>query len=144
MIIGIFDQNPRLNSIITENSDLITFHDYGNKETVLKNIEKLQKYNRPMINTEWMNRPWHSVVSEIIPLFYKYKVGCNLWGLVNGKTQTNLPWGHRPGDPEQKVWQHDLYHGDFNPYDANEITILAKLIADSKSAAYHKNHQHSN
>jgi len=142
LTIGIFDQNPRLNSIITENVDLITFHDYGDKQHVTKTIEELKQYNRPMINTEWMNRPWKSTVSEIIPVFYQYKVGCTLWGLVNGKTQTNLPWGHRPGDPEQKLWQHDLYSGDFKPYKAAEIDSLKLFIDRSKSAEYISGHQH--
>ncbi|QEC78722.1 glycoside hydrolase family 2 TIM barrel-domain containing protein [Mucilaginibacter ginsenosidivorax] len=142
LTIGIFDQNPRLNSIITDNADLITFHDYGNKDNVIKTIEKLKQYNRPMINTEWMNRPWKSTVSEIIPVFYQYKVGCNLWGLVNGKTQTNLPWGHRPGDPEQKLWQHDLYHGDFKAYKTAEIDSLKMFIDKSKTIQYIQQHQH--
>lgn len=142
LTIGIFDQNQRLNSIITENADLITFHDYGDKQHVTKTIEDLKQYNRPMINTEWMNRPWKSTVSEIIPVFYQYKVGCTLWGLVNGKTQTNLPWGHRPGDPEQKLWQHDLYRGDFKPYKAAEIDSLKLFIDRSKSAEYISGHQH--
>ena len=56
-----------------------------------------------------------------------------LWGLVNGKTQTDLPWGHRPGDPPPTVWQHDLYHGDFTAYDATEIETLKKYISMSKN-----------
>jgi hypothetical protein len=48
------------------------------------------------------------------------------------KTQTDLPWGHRPGDPVPKIWQHDLYHGDFTAYDASEIETLKKYISLSK------------
>jgi hypothetical protein len=55
------------------------------------------------------------------------KAGCMLWGLVNGKTQTDLPWGHRPGDPAPAIWQHDLYHGDFAPYDTTEIATLRRF-----------------
>jgi hypothetical protein len=55
------------------------------------------------------------------------KAGCMLWGLVNGKTQTDLPWGHRPGDPAPAIWQHDLYHGDFTPYDTTEIATLRRF-----------------
>ncbi|MDN3581060.1 glycoside hydrolase family 2 TIM barrel-domain containing protein [Mucilaginibacter flavus] len=142
LTIDIFDQNPRLNAIITDNVDVISFHDYGNKQTVINQIEKLQQYKRPIINTEWMNRPWKSIVSEIIPVFYKYKVGCNLWGLVNGKTQTNLPWGHRPGDPEPTIWQHDLYYGDFKPYKQAEIDSLKLFIDQSKTKEYIAEHQH--
>jgi len=51
------------------------------------------------------------------------------WGLVNGKTQTNLGWGWRPGMPEPKIWQHDLYHGDLTPYDKEELTLFRACIS---------------
>lgn len=59
-------------------------------------------------------------------------VGCMLWGLVNGKTQTDLPWGHRPGDPAPAIWQHGLYQGNFMPYDTAEIATLKRYISLSK------------
>ncbi|WP_158559230.1 cellulase family glycosylhydrolase [Deminuibacter soli] len=129
--IDVFDNNPRLNAIIYAASDIITFHNYGNKEILQKQINELKQHNRPVICTEWMNRPWASTVGNNLPVFYKEKIGCMLWGLVNGKTQTDLPWGHRPGDPAQAVWQHDLYHGDFIPYNTNEIDSLKKYIQQS-------------
>lgn len=140
--IGIFDKNPRLNELILDGSDLITFHNYGNKQVLSDQIKDLQQYNRPIINTEWMNRPFGSTIKDVLSVFYDNKVGCNLWGLVNGKTQTDLTWGHRPGDPEPKMWQHDLYHGDFKPYDQSEINLLTETIKKSKSDEYKKAHQH--
>ena len=56
-----------------------------------------------MINTEWLNRGRGSLVETCLPVFAREKVGCMHWGLVNGKTQTDLPWGHRPGDPEPEI-----------------------------------------
>lgn len=141
--IGAFDNNQRLNDIITGHSDVITFHEYGNRETLLKTIGKYKKFKRPLINTEWMNRPFKSTIPDVLDVFYENKIGCTLWGLVNGKTQTELPWGHRPGDPEQKLWQHDLYHGDLKPYDVDEISLLTKLIKQSKTEAYAKEHMHA-
>ena len=130
--IGMFDKNARLNDIIISASDIITFHNYGDKEALQQQITDLKKYNRPIICTEWMNRPFKSTVENNLPVFYNEKVGCMLWGLVNGKTQTELPWGHRPGDPEPTIWQHDLYHGDFTPYNAKEIALLKEYIDKSK------------
>lgn len=124
--IDIWNENKRLNAIALAASDIITFHNYGDKEALIKQIKDLKQYNRPVINTEWMNRPNGSTIANNLAVFYTEKVGCMLWGLVNGKTQTELPWGHRPGDPEPKIWQHDLYHGDFTPYDATEIELLTK------------------
>jgi hypothetical protein len=131
--IDVFDRNPRLNAIIFANSDIITFHDYENKDVLMNQIKELKTHNRPVICTEWMNRPLNSTIASNLSVFYDEHVGCMLWGLVNGKTQTDLPWGHRPGDPEPKVWQHDLYHGDFTAYDASEIKMLKQYIDMSKN-----------
>lgn len=122
--VGVFDRNPRLNAIILNNVDVVTFHNYGDSSELASQIAQLKKYNRPVINTEWMNRPAHSTIESNLKIFYGEQVGCMLWGLVNGKTQTNLPWGHRPGDPIPEVWQHDLFHGDFSPYDVKEIELI--------------------
>jgi hypothetical protein len=51
------------------------------------------------------------------------------WGLVNGRTQTHLPWGARPGKPAPKQWQHDLFHGDHTPYVPAELDLFKKTIA---------------
>ena len=51
-----------------------------------------------------------------------------IWGLVNGKTQTHLGWGHRPEHlPFNGDWQHDIFHGDFKPYNQAEIDLIKKL-----------------
>lgn len=130
--IDVWNRNKRLNDIAIPASDIISFHNYGIKADLVKQIAELKQYNRPVINTEWMNRAAGSIIPDNLPVFYDEKIGCMLWGLVNGKTQTNLPWGHRPGDPVPTVWQHDLYHGNFDPYDANELSILKEYIKKSK------------
>ena len=85
-------------------------------------------YGRPIICTEWMNRPAGSTIETVLPLFKKENVGCMMWGLVNGKTQTNLPWGHRPEHlPYNGPWQHDILTSDFQPYDKAETELLQKL-----------------
>ena len=122
--IDIWNNNKRLNEIALAGSDVVSFHNYGNREALQQQINDLKKYNRPLFCTEWMNRPNHSIISNNLPVFYTEKVGCMLWGLVNGKTQTDLPWGHRPGDPEQALWQHDLYKPDLSPYQQAEIDSI--------------------
>ncbi|MEP6951450.1 MAG: glycoside hydrolase family 2 TIM barrel-domain containing protein [Ginsengibacter sp.] len=138
LTIDVFDRNPRLNDIIFAASDIITFHDYENKEVLLKQIGELKRHNRPVICTEWMNRPNGSLIATNLEIFYNEKVGCVLWGLVNGKTQTDLPWGHRPGDPAPKIWQHDLYRGDHTPYDPKEIEMLKNYITTSVDSSLDK------
>ena len=61
-------------------------------------------------------------------------VGALHWGLVNGKTQTHLPWGHRPGDPDPVVWQHDLFHGDHSVYDPKELELFRAAIGRAASS----------
>jgi hypothetical protein len=95
----------------------------------------LKQHKRPIINTEWLNRGRESSVKTCLPLFYKENVGCMHWGLVNGKTQTHLSWGWRPGDGEPEVWQHDLYTNDHSVYDENEIELFRKYIGLSKKKA---------
>lgn len=130
--IDIWNNNKRLNDIVLAGSDVVSFHNYGNREALQQQINDLKKYNRPLFCTEWMNRPNHSIISNNLPVFYTEKVGCMLWGLVNGKTQTDLPWGHRPGDPEQALWQHDLYKSDLSPYQQAEIDSI-KLFTLQKN-----------
>jgi hypothetical protein len=131
LTVGQWNGNEKLNAIIYEHSDIITFHDYGDANRLVVHIQSLKRHGRPVINTEWLNRGAGSVVEACLPVFSKEDVGCMHWGLVNGKTQTNLGWGSRPGKPEPKAWQHDLYHGDHTPYDEEELILFRKYIEQS-------------
>ena len=126
LTIGQWNGNDRLNDLIYLHSDVITFHDYGGPQNLDRHIEDLKRHGRPMICTEWLNRGRGSTVAENLPLFRRHSVGCLHWGLVNGKTQTHLNWGHRPGQPDPPVWQHDLFRPDHTPYDAVEIRLFRK------------------
>jgi len=127
-----WNNDEKMNIVIFENSDIITFHFYGNAEYLSRIINKLKQQGRPIINTEWLNRRLGSLVETCLPLFKEENVGCMLWGLVNGKTQTHLSWRHRPGDPEPELWQHDLFHNDHSAYSKEEI-ILFRKYAEKKS-----------
>ena len=118
----------KLNNIILGNSDFITFHNYNDKERLLKKIQEFKQYNRPIICTEWLNRPRKSTVSDCLPVFYNENVGCMFWGLVNGKTQTHLHWGWRPEKGTPEIWQHDIFTGGHIPYDPEEIKVFSDYI----------------
>jgi len=127
---GVWNGNKELNKFLTDNSDVITFHCYGDPARTAAMIKEMKAYGRPVICTEWLNRPRKSTVGGCLKLFADADVGCVLWGLVNGKTQTHLPWGHRPEKlPYKGPWQHDLFHGDFTPYDKSEIELFKSVIA---------------
>ncbi len=126
LTIAQWNGNAVLNSVIFRNSDIITFHDYGTAEDLTRHIQTLQQHGRPLINTEWLNRGRGSLVETCLPVFVEENVGCMHWGLVNGKTQTHLHWGWRPGMGEPKIWQHDLFHGDGQIYRPEEIELFQK------------------
>jgi acetyl esterase/lipase len=128
-----FNGNPELNEIIAANCDIITFHNYDGSERVTQIIERLRKHGRPIINTEWLNRPNGSTVEGVLPVFVREGVGAMHWGLVNGKTQTHLHWGWRPEKGEPDIWQHDIFRGDHTPYDEKEIDLFRTAIQSRKN-----------
>jgi hypothetical protein len=114
---------------VDTHSDIITLHCYAKPDRLRQRLAEVAQPGRPVICTEWMNRNTGSTVADCLPVFAAQDVGCLNWGLVNGKTQTNLNWGHRPGQPDPPKWQHDLYHGDFTPYDPAELQLFRETIA---------------
>jgi hypothetical protein len=119
-----------MNSFLLSHSDVITFHCYSPPADLRAIIARLQTEGRPrpLICTEWLNRNAGSTVAACLPVFAETDIGCLSWGLVNGKTQTNLNWGHRPGQPDPPHWQHDLYRGDLTPYDPGELNLFHDTI----------------
>jgi len=131
LTLGQWNGNAALNELIFRHSDVITFHDYGPVEHLARHIADLKRHGRPIICTEWLNRGRGSLVADCLPVFARERVGCMHWGLVNGKTQTHLNWGHRPGQPDPPVWQHDLFHRDHRPYDAKELELFRRYTRDA-------------
>jgi hypothetical protein len=113
-----------IDKVILENSDIVTFHNYGGPDAMTHEIDQLARESRPMICTEWLARQNGSTVANILPILYSRHVGGTIWGLVNGKTQTNYHWGSKAGSPAPALWQHDIFHGDMTYYDPNEITLF--------------------
>ncbi|MDO4194676.1 MAG: cellulase family glycosylhydrolase [Prevotellaceae bacterium] len=131
--VGLWNDNEELNNFLVENSDIITYHIYADADKTLKKIKQMKTYGRPVICTEWMNRVAGSTIKDNLHLFAEENSGCMLWGLVNGKTQTHLCWGHRPEQlPYTGVWQHDIFKNNMKPYDYDEIELLRKTIDAKK------------
>jgi hypothetical protein len=108
-------------------SDIISFHNYGWPEGFEHAIQELQQFDRPILCTEYMARSAGSTFDTILPIAYKYHVGAINWGLVVGKSQTNLPWDSwtRPYVVEEPtVWFHDVFHQDGTPYRQHEAKLL--------------------
>ncbi|MBE5845187.1 MAG: hypothetical protein E7302_13605 [Butyrivibrio sp.] len=109
-----------------ELSDIITFHFYGDYEHARQYIEKLEKYERPLINTEWMHRPYRSIIQTHMPLWKKNNIGSYFFGFVNGKSQFNYVWEFikKLPDIDTRLWMHDIFYDDFRPYDQEEIETI--------------------
>lgn len=120
-----------------EESDVISFHNYGWPEEFEQRVVQLQQFHRPLICTEYMARGAGSLFDTVLPLAYKYRVGAINWGLVAGKSQTYLPWDswqHPYIDRQPTVWFHDVFHADGKPYREREVGIIRSLTsADSAS-----------
>ncbi len=114
---------PALNELALRESDVVSFHNYGDVASLRAQIDELAALGRPLLCTEWMRRPI-SLYASHLPILKERDVGCYAWGLVNGKTQTHFPWGSPEGAGEPDVWFHDLLQADGSPYDADEVAFV--------------------
>jgi hypothetical protein len=113
-----------------ENSDVISFHNYSWPEVFEKEIVFLQKFNRPVICTEYMARSAGSTFDTVLPLAKKYHAGAINWGFVAGKTQTYYPWDswqHPYVLSQPTVWFHEVLHTDGTPYREAEVKLIREL-----------------
>jgi len=119
------------------NSDILTFHNYSTPAEFTRRIRSLAVYGRPIICTEYMARPRGSTFDAILPVAKKYHVGAINWGLVEGKSQTNLPWDSwkkpyvNTAPPE---WFHDVFYQDGKPYKENEAKTIRDLTGVQTAA----------
>lgn len=121
-------------------SDIVSFHNYDEGREFEKRIQWLQQYHRPIICTEYMARGNKSTFQGCLPIAKKYKVGAINWGLVQGKTQTNLPWDswQRPyTDRQPAIWFHEIFHTDGTPYRPDEVAFIRGLTGKAAKAAAH-------
>lgn len=112
------------------NSDIISFHTYGNIDEMRLRIKQLKKYNRPILCTEYLARGQGSTFQAMLPLLKKEQVSAINWGFVAGKTNTLFPWSswEEEFDSLPKIWHHDIFLPDKTPYDQNEIDFLKEIL----------------
>jgi hypothetical protein len=116
-----------------EQSDVISFHNYGWPEEFEQRVKFLQQFHRPLLCTEYMARGAGSTFDGVLPIAHKYHVASINWGLVAGKSQTYLPWDswQRPYVLEQPtIWFHDVFHPDGTPYRQREVEIIRDLTSE--------------
>jgi hypothetical protein len=128
-----WDDSANLNAVERaqlEESDIISFHNYGWPEDFAARVHQLERYHRPLICTEYMARPMGSTFDTILPLAKQLHVAMINWGFVQGKSQTWIPWDSwkRPYVEEQPpVWFHDVLYPDGHPYREREADLLREL-----------------
>ncbi len=116
-----------INSLILERSDIISFHCYEPRERLNSVIDALSQYQRPLLCTEWLARTAGSTV-DLLEVFGDRNVGAINWGLVDGRTQTKLPWrSWWEQVDEDEPWFHELFHRDGTPYDRDETDLFRRL-----------------
>ena len=120
--------NAQLNRLVARESDIISYHCYSNAQRTRAMIDELSKLGRPMVCTEWFLRYGDCDIEHCLGIYKERGVGCMMWGLVNGKTQTHLPFGYCADKPPYTGrWKHDLFHADHTPYNPKELELLRKL-----------------
>jgi len=126
---------PPLARIQVEESDIISFHNYGWPEEFEQRILELQQFHRPLICTEYMARGAGSLFDTVLPIAHNHRVGAINWGLVAGRSQTYLPWDswQRPYvDHQPTIWFHDVFHPDGTPYRQREVEIIRSLTGEKQ------------
>ncbi|MFY9748069.1 MAG: 1,4-beta-xylanase [Acidobacteriaceae bacterium] len=121
-----------------EDSDVLSFHNYGWPEDFEAHVLLLEQYHRPILCTEYMARGNGSTFDTILPLALKYHVAAINWGFAQGKTQTWYPWDSwtRPYTLEQPaVWHHDIFTPDGKPYRQHEIDLIRALTSATNGPA---------
>lgn len=119
-----------LNAFQALNSDIITYHHYGDVVEHQQVINLLKSHGRPMICTEYMARTRNSRFSNILPLLKKENIGAINWGLVAGKSNTIYQWDTPMVNGEEPVeWFHDVFTKEGAPYRQDEVNLIKKLTA---------------
>lgn len=130
-----------IDRLALELSDIVTFHGYCTRAEAEALIERLAPLGRPLLITEWMARAVDSRIEDQLALFHARKVGCFNWGLVQGRTQTHLPWpealvAQHGRATDEDIWFHDIFRPDGTPYDPEEVRLIRTLTSTrSKTSA---------
>lgn len=123
------DQLKPIEKVQIENSDIVSFHHYEEPADFEKRIKELQRYNRPLLCTEYMARPNGSTFEGFLPIAKEHNVAMINWGFVDGKTQTKYPWDSwtKTYTAEPELWFHDILHTDGTPYIEEEVELIKNI-----------------
>lgn len=122
------DSFAPLNAFQLENSDVISYHNYNDRDDHAACIKYLKMFNRPLICTEYMARRNNSLFQTVMPLLKENKVVAINWGFVSGKTNTIFAWDEPlPDQKEPKLWFHDIFRQDGSVFCQEEVDTIKSL-----------------
>ncbi|MGE3314143.1 MAG: 1,4-beta-xylanase [Planctomycetaceae bacterium] len=122
-------QMSEIEKLMVEQSDVISFHNYGDLGQLKPRIEQLRRYERPILCTEYMARPAGSRFDPLLGFLKEQKVGAYNWGFVAGKAQTQYPWDswQKKYTAEPELWFHEIFHPDGKGYDLREVEYIRQV-----------------
>ena len=125
------DNLSDLTKFIISNSDVISFHTYGDIDEMKLRVEQLETYNRPIMCTEYLARGQGSTFQAMLPLLKEKQIAAINWGFVAGKTNTIFPWSSWEEDftAAPELWHHDIYLPDKTPFDQAEIDFIKEMTS---------------
>ena len=94
-------------------------------------IDQLEKFNRPILCTEYLARGQGSTFQAMLPLLKEKQISAINWGFVAGKTNTIFPWSSWDEDftSAPEVWHHDILMPDKTPFDQAEIDFIKEITS---------------
>lgn len=131
---GIWNQGfSELNIYLIANSDILTYHNYGDRRDHTTWIVFLCMHDRPMVCTEYMARRNDSRFQNILPLLKEKNIAAINWGFVSGKTNTIFAWGEpMPDVQEPPLWFHDIFRQDHTPFDSAEVAVIKRIMLSAR------------
>ncbi len=129
---AVWHEDDTFNPYQLGSSDVVTFHNYKDAESLHSQINELQGTGRPLVCTEYMARSRGSTFETHLPIFKREEVGCMSWGLASGKTQTIYPWGSSYGAPEPSLWFHDILRSDGTPFNKHEVAFIRSITSGNR------------
>lgn len=127
---GVWSEPPHWEQMVQfqlDASDFISYHNYSDAKSMLKDINRFKALGRPVVCTEYMARKTGSTFEAVMPMMKEHNVGAINWGFVDGKTQTKYPWGSPEGAYEPEPWFHEIYRSDYTPYRQEEVDLIRSL-----------------
>jgi hypothetical protein len=128
-----------MDRLIVSLSDIISFHNYEPAASFESHVRMLQRYQRPILCTEYMARGVGSTFQGTLPIAKANRVAAINWGLVAGKSQTFLPWDswQKPyvNGREPSIWFHEVFRNDGTPYKPEETDFIRSIVGKRAKAA---------